>query len=48
VGQRVNRGDTIGYVGATGNATGNHVHYEIWQGGRVVNPRKALEVTRVP
>ncbi len=48
VGQMVKRGDTVGYVGATGNATGNHVHYEIWQGGRVVNPRKALEVNHVP
>ncbi|MDI9570057.1 MAG: M23 family metallopeptidase [Pseudomonadota bacterium] len=48
VGQRVQRGDTLGYVGATGNATGNHLHYEIWQDGRVINPRRSLEVARVP
>ncbi len=48
VGQIVKRGDIIGYVGATGNATGNHVHYEIWQGGRVIDPRKNLEVAYVP
>jgi murein DD-endopeptidase MepM/ murein hydrolase activator NlpD len=39
VGQRVKRGEVIGYAGATGHATGSHVHYEIWQSGRVVNPR---------
>ena len=48
VGQRIKRGDVVGYVGATGNATGNHLHYEIWQDGRVINPRQSLEVARVP
>jgi murein DD-endopeptidase MepM/ murein hydrolase activator NlpD len=48
VGRIVKRGDTVGYVGATGNATGNHLHYEIWQEGRVINPRQSLEVARVP
>ncbi len=37
-GQKVNKGDRIGYVGMTGNATGNHCHYEIRLGGIPINP----------
>jgi murein DD-endopeptidase MepM/ murein hydrolase activator NlpD len=37
-GQRVNAGDIIGFVGSTGNSTGPHVHYEIRQNGRALNP----------
>jgi len=48
VGQRVKRGETVSYVGATGNATGSHVHYEIWQGGRVINPKQHMEGFHVP
>lgn len=43
VGQKVKRGDVIGYVGSTGNATGPHVHYEVWKNGRPVNPKKYIE-----
>lgn len=43
VGQKVKRGDIIGYVGATGNATGPHVHYEIWKDGNPVNPNNYRE-----
>ncbi len=43
VGQRVKRGDVIGYVGSTGKSTGPHVHYEVWQKGRNVNPYKVLQ-----
>ena len=28
----------IGYVGATGLSTGAHLHYEMYRGGRAVNP----------
>lgn len=41
-GQQVSRGQTIGAVGATGNVTGDHLHYETRVGGRAVNPRTYL------
>jgi murein DD-endopeptidase MepM/ murein hydrolase activator NlpD len=37
-GQRVNRGDLIGYVGNTGASTGPHVHYEVIRGGKKIDP----------
>jgi murein DD-endopeptidase MepM/ murein hydrolase activator NlpD len=42
-GQKVRRGEVIGYVGSTGNSTGPHVHYEIWNDGKQVNPYKFLQ-----
>lgn len=38
VGQKVNRGETIGEVGNSGKSTGPHLHYEVHVKGRVVNP----------
>ena len=38
VGQRVRRGQVIGYVGSSGLSTGPHLHYELYRGGQVVNP----------
>jgi murein DD-endopeptidase MepM/ murein hydrolase activator NlpD len=37
-GDRVRQGQLIGYVGSTGNSTGNHLHYEILINGRTVDP----------
>ena len=37
-GTQVSRGSTIGYVGSTGLSTGPHLHYEVIQGGRHLNP----------
>lgn len=45
VGQKVKRGDTIGYVGSTGKSTGPHVHYEVWKNRRNVNPQNFLRAT---
>ena len=42
VGQSVKRGDVIGYVGATGRATGSHLHYEIIANGKLINPLQLL------
>jgi len=37
-GKKVSKGQTIGYVGSTGLATGNHVCYRFWKNGRQVDP----------
>lgn len=37
-GEAVTAGQVIGYVGSTGDSTGNHLHFEMMQGGIRVNP----------
>lgn len=44
-GQRISRGDTIGYVGLSGRSTGPHVHYEVHINDVPVNPYKYLRTT---
>lgn len=46
-GKYVQQGELIGYVGTTGNSTGNHLHLEVWQGGskaNAVNPRNYIPI----
>jgi murein DD-endopeptidase MepM/ murein hydrolase activator NlpD len=40
-GVHVRQGQVVAYVGATGLATGPHLHYEIWRSGQRVNPLSA-------
>ena len=42
VGQSVKKGQVIGYEGATGHATGPHLHWMVEQNHDFVNPRKFL------
>jgi murein DD-endopeptidase MepM/ murein hydrolase activator NlpD len=37
-GQRVHKGDLIGFIGTTGRSTGPHLHYEVRIAGEAVNP----------
>lgn len=44
-GVRVTQGQVIAYVGSTGRSTGPHLHYEVIQNGRRVNPRTIKAAT---
>ena len=42
VGELIRAGQEIAKAGSTGRSTGAHVHFEVWENGRYVNPRKFL------
>src|SRR3990167_8119524 len=44
-GTKVRQGQVIGYVGTTGRTTGAHLHFEVIQNGKQVNPKK---ITQLP
>ena len=48
VGKTVSQDDTIGYVGATGLATGPHLHYMMTENGRVINPMSKRAEPPIP
>jgi murein DD-endopeptidase MepM/ murein hydrolase activator NlpD len=47
-GEKVHQGDVIGYVGATGWATGPHLHYEFRVAGHAQDPNKMKVVAQAP
>lgn len=47
-GDRVQQGDQIGRVGATGRATGPHLHWSVYLNGQGIDPRAALALFAEP
>lgn len=46
VGEKVDKGQYIAVVGSTGRSTGPHVHFEVLDNGRNLNPRRFLRAAR--
>lgn len=47
-GQRIKQGTVVGKVGATGLATGPHLHYQMWRNGKFVDPMKIRLPNQAP
>ena len=45
-GQRVSRGDRIGDMGNSGRSTGTHLHYEVREDGKAINPMRYIKAAR--
>lgn len=46
VGQKVSKGQVLGYMGSTGNSTGAHLHFDICINGSYVDPKPYLDGTK--
>jgi len=44
-GDRIKRGQIIGYIGSTGRSSGPHLHYSIYKNEKAINPRSLLKLS---